>query len=408
MGTLPVSPDTFARLLRILVIVFTSGAFLALIVTETERAVCAGTSGGESDTSVKKTISPEQDFDVSSLKASRGRAAIFTEKGFDNRRLSEPEYAAGKPGLNRDFATPREIVLSRLMMGAVPVDSPIEKGFDSSPVIRMVKTGEGAGYLLSEQEHKRATYSEEERLKELEKVFDIRVPEAAPTAVEEVAIEATEAVEPREEPVPVSVEELTPEEEVGYYFNRAVSYQKRGNTLKAVEVYEKVLALDPNHAEAHNNRGVIYKEKGDLGKAAEHYRFVTSLNPGMDEAHNNLGVIYYLQGKTGAAELEYKRALEVNPENLASLINLGIVYKAQRRDRRAIEVFEHALSVDPFNPEAHYNLAILYEEQGHLELAIWYYTRFIENSGDSRPGLVEKVAGHVEYLKVASGEILGE
>ncbi|MHC4322124.1 MAG: hypothetical protein ACYST3_07600, partial [Planctomycetota bacterium] len=51
-------------------------------------------------------------------------------------------------------------------------------------------------------------------------------------------------------------------------------------------------------------------------------------------------------------------------------------------------------------------LAILYEELGHLEAAIQHYTRFVNNAGKGYPDLAERVAGHIEDLKVTSFEVV--
>jgi hypothetical protein len=66
------------------------------------------------------------------------------------------------------------------------------------------------------------------------------------------------------------------------------------------------------------------------------------------------------------------------------------------------------LSEQPFHAEAHYNLAIIYEELGHLERAIWHYTRFVDNAGKGYPDLTERVTRHIKDLKVTSGEVLRE
>ncbi len=206
--------------------------------------------------------------------------------------------------------------------------------------------------------------------------------------------------------ITVSRESRTPGKDEIDHFNMGVDHQKRGNAVKAIEEYEYVLTLEPNNAEAHNNLGAIYKEQGNLDKALEHYQLVMTLNPEMDEVHNNLGVIYYLRDDHREAVKEYRKALELNPDNLMCLVNLGLVYKAQGMELKTIDTLETILSIEPFQAEAHYNLAILYQELGHLEAAIQHYTRFVQNAGKDYPDLAERVTGHIEDLKITSGEIL--
>jgi len=206
--------------------------------------------------------------------------------------------------------------------------------------------------------------------------------------------------------ITVSQESHLPGKDEIAHFNRGVDHQKRGDAIKAIEEYEYVLRLAPNNAEAHNNLGIIYKEQGNLDKAVDHFQFVIALDPGMDEVHNNLGVLYYLRGDHEEAMQEYQQALELNPDNLMCLVNLGLVYKAQGMEVKTIDTLETILSIEPFQVEAHYNLAVLYEELGHLESAIWHFARFVDNAGSDYPDLAEKVTGHIEDLKVTSGEVI--
>ncbi len=128
----------------------------------------------------------------------------------------------------------------------------------------------------------------------------------------------------------------------------------------------------------------------------------------MEEAHNNLGVIYYLKGNYREAGLEFRKTLEINPNNLKGLINIGLVYKSQGLVKKAIDTMEDVLAEDIFQPEAHYNLAILYEEMGHLESAIWHYTRFMDNADNNYSALIATVSGHIKDLQRFSGDSLGE
>jgi len=251
-------------------------------------------------------------------------------------------------------------------------------------------------------------------INELEKVLDVDDSEVIPAIEEELqesakASERTSLSEPTEEPTAIiSTENHSISKEAIYHFNLGVDHQKQGYTLKAIEEYKYVLKSDPDNAEAHNNLGVIYKEQNDLDKAVEHYQFVVTINPEMDEAHNNLGVVYYLRGDQREAVQEYLKALEINPNNLMSHVNLGLIYKAQGLKLKAIDTLESVLTEQPFHTEANYNLAIIYEELGHLEKAIWHFTRFVDNAGKGYPDLTERVTWHIKDLEVTSGEVLRE
>jgi tetratricopeptide (TPR) repeat protein len=48
-----------------------------------------------------------------------------------------------------------------------------------------------------------------------------------------------------------------------------------------------VLAIDPDHAEAHNNLGNIFKEQGKFDDAMAHYGRAIAIRPDYAEAHFN-------------------------------------------------------------------------------------------------------------------------
>lgn len=106
--------------------------------------------------------------------------------------------------------------------------------------------------------------------------------------------------------------------------------------------YEKTIALDPNHIDAHVNLGRILHEDGAPAEAETHYRAALSGDPAHPVAAFNLGV---------------------------ALDDLGRLPEAAAAYRRAIEL-------DPDNPDAHYNLAGILERQNDKAGAVRHLTRY--------------------------------
>jgi len=89
--------------------------------------------------------------------------------------------------------------------------------------------------------------------------------------------------------------------------------------MKAVEAYDKALAIDANDPNVLTDQGVMYRRIGWFDKAAENFA----------------------------------RANELNPNHHQSLFNLGIVYRYDLQDfAKATEVWEKYLQIIPTPPGA--------------------------------------------------------
>jgi tetratricopeptide (TPR) repeat protein len=61
------------------------------------------------------------------------------------------------------------------------------------------------------------------------------------------------------------------------HFNKAVAYNGLGQTPKAVEWFQKTVALNPAHKQSHLALGVIYTNLKQYDDALKHYRIAASL-----------------------------------------------------------------------------------------------------------------------------------
>ena len=106
--------------------------------------------------------------------------------------------------------------------------------------------------------------------------------------------------------------------------------------VEARDAYERALALDESHAQAHVNLGRLLHEAGDPGAAAPHYA----------------------------------AALAARPDDGTAAFNLGVALEDLGRIPEALNAYEKALKVDPDNADAHFNAAALAERLGEAATAL--------------------------------------
>ena len=123
--------------------------------------------------------------------------------------------------------------------------------------------------------------------------------------------------------------------EKNIYYNIGLYYRFR-SPQKAVEEYEKALALDPDFAIAHNEVGYCYIRLDEFDRAVEHFNKYISLSPDNPNAYDSLADAYFRMGRFDEAVSKYKEALVVSAE--FNNANLALSYIAALK-----EDFEEAL-----------------------------------------------------------------
>jgi len=96
---------------------------------------------------------------------------------------------------------------------------------------------------------------------------------------------------------------------------------------QAVDGYQRAVALDPDHVQAHVNLGRLFHERGDLVRARTHYEAALARDPEDPTATFNLGVLYQDLGDASAALMAYERAIVLDPGNADAHFNLVAFYE---------------------------------------------------------------------------------
>jgi len=65
-------------------------------------------------------------------------------------------------------------------------------------------------------------------------------------------------------------------------------YVQLGNNERAIDLFKRVIALDPDNADACNQLGSVHKSDGNYAEASASYKRVLSLDPFKEDAHMEL------------------------------------------------------------------------------------------------------------------------
>jgi tetratricopeptide (TPR) repeat protein len=146
---------------------------------------------------------------------------------------------------------------------------------------------------------------------------------------------------------------------------------------RAISLFEKALAIDPEYAEAWAGLGGAYQLKGAflnlpelLEKAIECERRALALDPELADAHTWLGAAQLALGRADEAVASLQRAIELEPGQARPWATLARAHWIGRGDlRQGVAALERAVVINPQFGYGHLQLAFLYTELGEYERA---------------------------------------
>lgn len=117
-------------------------------------------------------------------------------------------------------------------------------------------------------------------------------------------------------------------------------------------------------------------EAVSIGKARAAYERAIALDPGHAEAHLNLGRMLHESGELAAAESHYRQACAARPDSALAAFNLGVALEDGGRATEAVAAYRRALRLEPEYAEAHFNLSRLHEAAGDASAALRHLAEY--------------------------------
>jgi tetratricopeptide (TPR) repeat protein len=147
------------------------------------------------------------------------------------------------------------------------------------------------------------------------------------------------------------------------------------------------------------------EEAGDKQRAIQIYDAILAADPEYASAYINLGTIYFHLRQFGRAEELYRRATEADPEYVLAFFDLGNVLDELDRPEESIGAYLQAVAMAPRYADAHYNLALAYERKGERRPALRHWQVYVrlDRSGpwaDHARGQIRKLLSR-EALSIA-------
>jgi len=163
-----------------------------------------------------------------------------------------------------------------------------------------------------------------------------------------------------------------------------LAYWGRNEYPRALEQFQRAVAVGPRSAEAHNWLGVALSEKSDLPGAVAQFRKAIELDPKYGRAYTNLGSALATSGDYAEAVEVFKKALAFEPNNLGAHVNLGLALRGKGDLEAALPHLRKAVEGDPANAAFRYELGQTLRQNGELPAAIAAFEKAIELDPEKR------------------------
>ena len=143
------------------------------------------------------------------------------------------------------------------------------------------------------------------------------------------------------------------------YLAQALELHRAGRFAEAEKRYARHLSGHPDDPAALKDAATVALQIGNPALAIARLERLVALDPQSANAYGNLGYALIQAGRFADAARRLERALEIDPSYAVAHNNLGIAYEHLSRHAEAIDAFERALALKPDYAEPVANLAEL-------------------------------------------------
>ena len=170
---------------------------------------------------------------------------------------------------------------------------------------------------------------------------------------------------------------VAPQHADALHFMGVLAYQ-RGRAAQALDLIQRSIAQVCSLPDWHNNLGNVLLGLGRLDEAAQAYEEAARLDPDRAEVHNNLGVLRREQRRHVEAEAAYRRAIELDPKHVDAFTNLGSLLNGLGREEEALASFCQALVLKPRHGRARQALGMAYYTLKRFDEAAQVYRQWLQ------------------------------
>jgi predicted O-linked N-acetylglucosamine transferase (SPINDLY family) len=153
----------------------------------------------------------------------------------------------------------------------------------------------------------------------------------------------------------------------------AMRLHREGQLDVAEQIYRKILAAEPDHAQSWHLLGVVAIQHNNYQQAVEYIERAIALDASRSPFFANLGIAYRQVGRKHDAERVLRHTLAMEPDFANAYCTLGLTLSDMDRCHEAIPYLQRALQLKPGDALAAMGLGMAFSEQGCVDEALAAY-----------------------------------
>ena len=188
------------------------------------------------------------------------------------------------------------------------------------------------------------------------------------------------------------------------HFVEGMAFEENGEMDRALEVYRKVLNVDPGQAQLAARVAGLLIQQDDFPQAIDVLKDAIKANPNNAEPYQQLAFIYLKYLKRTDQAIDYaNRAIALNPENAEGYQRLVEIEVAAGQEKKALEVLDRAAKVRSNDPGFWMRLGKLYmailfksdsqPKPDELKRTNEIFKKAAEHAGDD-PAVLKEIADY--------------
>lgn len=157
----------------------------------------------------------------------------------------------------------------------------------------------------------------------------------------------------------------------------AAGYYQQQQWSITLDEIKKVLAIEPDNADAYTIRAMVYVHMKETALAEDNFLRALALAPNNPDLANNYGWFLCENGQVEKSIYHFENAIKSRSYQspATALNNAGVCVLKLKNDKAAEDYFNQAFRFDASNPITNANLAKLHYTRGEYERAHFYINR---------------------------------